>query len=358
MKERMKTELNVEMKDLKLVNVKFDDSDKEYTFLYPFKKLENGMYVIVQNMLDENEMYSPAQIISILDKEVSISDVQERAFVQGFFTERDSDYNCKTKIENYLFEMRVQNKIFETNLINYATQILNNVIKNNIEDFTTNNLDYKYETQPTFNYKLKSDSYFKKTILQHGRSKSDLNVVLILNKSIEKFYFQNDFLDLFDFKNNKSSIFYSIDCSTISKTDENAPGYVVSEHPLRRQDLALTQDDYFVIIEDLKKNKKIEILDNIFKTKTQNLLKKFNVLNEELFIILHDYGYRWFSNGHETIASILNYLLKKQEDVTTNYSNYKNTYFKFSTEKSENNVALLSFVNKDNKEVTIYVERI
>ena len=149
MKERMKTELNVEMKDLKLVNVKFDDSDKEYTFLYPFKKLENGMYVIVQNMLDENEMYSPAQIISILDKEVSISDVQERAFVQGFFTERDSDYNCKTKIENSLFEMRVQNEIFETNLINYATQILNNVIKNNIEDFTTNNLDFKYKTQAT-----------------------------------------------------------------------------------------------------------------------------------------------------------------------------------------------------------------
>lgn len=29
MKDRMKTELNVEMKDLKLVNVKFDDSDKE-----------------------------------------------------------------------------------------------------------------------------------------------------------------------------------------------------------------------------------------------------------------------------------------------------------------------------------------
>ena len=51
-------------------------------------------------------------------------------------------------------------------------------------------------------------------------------------------------------------------------------------------------------------------------------------------------------------------MLKEQEDITTNYSDYKNTYFKFSTEKSENNVALLSFVNKDNKEVTIYVERI
>lgn len=358
MKERMKTNLNVELKDLKLVNVKFDDSDKEYTFLYPFKKLENGMYVIVQNMLDENEIYSSAQIVSILDKEVNVSDVQERAFVQGFFAERDCDYNCKTKIENSLFEMRVQNEIFETNLINYATQILNNVIKNNIEDFTTNNLDFKYKTQPAINYKLKSDSYFKKTTLQHGRSRSDLNVVLILNKSIESFYFENTFLDIFDFKNNKSSIFYDIDCSTISKTDKNAPNYVVSEQPLNCQDLALTQDDYFVIIQDLNQKETRERLDNIFKTKTSNLLKKFNVLNEELFIILHGWGYRKFDNGYETIASILNYLIKRQEDITTNFSDCKNTYFKFSTEKSENNIALLSFVNKDNKGVTIYVERI
>lgn len=78
MKERIKTELNVEMKDLKLVNVKFDDSDKEYTFLHPFKKVEIGQYVIVQNMLDENKTYSPARIVGILDKEVTISDVQER----------------------------------------------------------------------------------------------------------------------------------------------------------------------------------------------------------------------------------------------------------------------------------------
>ena len=358
MKERMKTNLNVELKDLKLVNVKFDDSDKEYTFLHPFKKVEIGQYVIVQNMLDESKIYSPAQIVSILDKEVSISDVQERAFVQGYFYILHAERNFELNLKNYDLKMRKQDEIFETNLINYATQILNNIIKNNIEDFTNDKFQFKYTTQPLISYKLKVDGYYKKMDLYHGEQKGCLNIVLS-NKNKDSFYFEEYFLDLFDIQNhNTSSIFYDIDFSTISKTDENAPGYVVSEHPLHHHDLALTQDDYFVIIENLNGKETIERLDNIFKTKTPNLLKKFNVLNEELFIILHSRGHIIFNNSFDTIASILNYLLKEQESVTTNFSGCKNTYFKFSTEKSENNVALLSFVNKDNKEITIYVERI
>ncbi|MBF1275589.1 hypothetical protein [Parvimonas micra] len=356
MKERMKTELNVEMKDLKLVNVKFDDSDKEYTFLHPFKKVEIGQYVIVQNMLDENKTYSPARIVGILDKEVTISDVQERAFVQGYFYIFHSEQNLELNFKNYDLKMRQQDEIVETNLINYATQILNNILKNNIEDFTNDDIDFKYITQPSINHKFKNDGYYKKMDLYHGELRKRLHVVLISNKNKECLYFEEKQLELTDINNhNTSSIFYETSCSN---KYENNPDYVISDYPLSYHDLALTQDDVFVIIKDLNKSNSIKRLNCIFKPGKQNLLKEFNVLNEELFIILHNKGYRYFNDNSNTIAELLNSLIKEQKDIITDLYDLENADFKFSTEKNKNNVELLSFVNKDNEEVIIYVERI
>lgn len=356
MKERMKTELNVEMKDLKLVDVKFDDSDKEYTFLYPFKKLEIGMYVIVQNMFDEDKTYSPARIVSILNKEVTISDVQERAFVQGYFYIFHSEQNLELKIKNYDLKMKQQDEIVETNLINYATQTLNNVIENNTEDFTNNDFDYKYITQPSINHKFKNDGCYKKMDLYHGEIRKRLHVVLISNKSKECFYFEEKLLELTDINNsNTSLIFYETSC--LNKY-EDIPDYVISDYPLAYHDLVLTQDDVFVIIKDLHRNGSIKTVNRIFKPKKQNLLKEFNVLNEELFIILHNKGYKYFNDNSDTIAKLLNSLIEEQKDIITDLYDLENENFRFSTKKSKNNIALLSFVNKDNEEVIIYVERI
>lgn len=258
--------------------------------------------------------------------------------------------------ENFINFKNHKRNIFCKLILNNELKDIINYQKIKLKSIRENKKNFNKENYLFFNAAGKKYEYH---ILQHRLlqyKKMRLHVVLISNKNKECLYFEEKHLELTDINNhNTSSIFYE---TSYSNKYENNPDYVISDYPLAYHDLALTQDDVFVIIKDLNKSNSIKRLNCIFKPGKQNLLKEFNILNEELFIILHNKGYRYFNDNSDTIAELLNSLIKEQKDIITDLYDLENTDFKFSKEKNKNNVALLSFVNKDNEEVIIYVERI
>ena len=359
MKEKLIMNVVLEIENLKLVDVSFikgKNKYKHYIFIYPFGEPRNGEYVLVQDMINDDKIYSLARITYVYPDDVKLCHLQAHAFVQGSFFKVDT---CSDKeqhnvvIEDFDVEMKKNDKIVDSNFMDYILENINEYAK------TENK-------SPKIYFKSKSQNIFKKHKIflnpYTSLNKNDFYLKLIKDDKIETLEFEECFLEDGDIINNTNKIlfpykFYSI----LPNKLYSDTSYIVSKDHLSVNDIVLTKNDIFHLI-----NEKIEIkyLDTVFGPNNSNLLKTVEILNDAFLKFHANGGYNYCkipSRNSRYVYSfdeVLNILLHEDCDsLEVKFEDIENM-FKFSLEKTKINIALLRFINKNDEEVVIYVERI
>ena len=112
MKERIITNIDLEIENLKLVDVSFTSGKnkyKSYIFIYPFGEPRNGEYVLVQDMINDDRMYSLARITYVYPDDVKLYHLQAHTLVQGCFFKIDAGSDKEQHnldIENFNVKMK------------------------------------------------------------------------------------------------------------------------------------------------------------------------------------------------------------------------------------------------------------
>ncbi len=359
MKERIITNIDLEIENLKLVDVSFTSGKnkyKNYIFIYPFGEPRNGEYVLVQDMINDDKIYSLARITYVYPDDVKLHHLQAHAFVQGSFFKVDIGSDKEQHnvvIEDFDVEMKKNDKIVDSNFMDYILENINEYAK------TENK-------SPKIYFKSKSQNIFKKHKIflnpYTSLNKNHLYLKLITKDKIETLEFEECFLKDDDIISNKNRIFFPYKFYSILPNKlYSDTSYIVSKDHLSVNDIVLTKNDIFHLISE---EIEIKYLDTVFGPDNSNLLNTVEILNDSFIKFHANGGYNYCkipSRNSRYVYSfdeVLNILLHEDYDsLEVKFEGIENM-FKFSLEKNKINKALLSFVNKDNKEVVIYVERI
>lgn len=359
MKERIITNLDLEIENLKLVDVSFTSGKnkyKNYIFIYPFGEPRNGEYVLVQDMINDDRMYSLARITYVYPDDVKLCHLQAHALVQGSFFKvdvRSDKEQHDIDIEDFDVEMKKNEKIVDSNFMNYILENINEYAK------TENK-------SPKIYFKSKSQNIFKKHKIflnpYTSLKKNHLYLKLITKDKIETLAFEECFLKDDDIISNEDKMFFPYKCySILPNKMYSDTSYVVSKNHLSVNDIVLTKNDIFHLISE---EIEIKYLDTVFGPDNSNLLNTVEILNDSFIKFHGSGGYNYCkipSRNSRYVYSfdeVLNILLHEDYDsLEVKFEGIENM-FKFSLEKNKINKALLSFINKNNEEITIYVERI
>ena len=343
MKKKLIMNVVLEIEKLKLIDVSFINGkniNKNYIFIYPFGEPRNGEYVLVQDMINDDKIYSLARITYVYPDDVKLCHLQAHAFVQGSLFKVDT---CSDKeqhnvvIEDFDVEMKKNDKIVDSNFMDYILENINEYAK------TENK-------SPKIYFKSKSQNIFKKHKIflnpYTSLNKNHLYLKLIKDDKIETLEFEECFLE---------------DGDIISNTNKRFFPYKVSKDHLSVNDIVLTKNDIFHLISE---EIEIKYLDTVFGPNNSNLLNTVEILNDSFIKFHANGGYNYCkipSRNSRYVYSfdeILNILLHEDCDsLEVKFEDIENM-FKFSLEKTKYNIALLRFINKNDKEVVIYVERI
>ena len=236
-------------------------------------------------------------------------------------------------------------------------------------DYILENINEYAKTEnksPKIYFKSKSQNIFKKHKIflnpYTSLKKNHLYLKLITKDKIETLEFEECFLKDDDIISNKNRIFFPYKFYSILPNKlYSDTSYIVSKDHLSVNDIVLTKNDIFHLISE---EIEIKYLDTVFGPDNSNLLNTVEILNDSFIKFHANGGYNYCkipSRNSRYVYSfdeVLNILLHEDYDsLEVKFEGIENM-FKFSLEKNKINKALLSFVNKDNKEVVIYVERI
>lgn len=359
MKERIITNIDLEIENLKLVDVSFTSGNnkyKNYIFIYPFGEPKKGEYVLVQDMINEDRIYSLARITYVYPDGVKLCDLQAHALIQGSFFKvgvcSDKEQH-NVDIEDFDVEMKQNDKIVDSNFMDYILENINEYVK------TENK-------SPKVYFKSKSQNIFKKHKIflnpYTSLNKNYLYLKLITKDRIETLEFEECFLKDDDIVNNTKKIFFPYKCySILPNKMYSDTSYVISKDHLSVNDIVLTKNDIFHLISE---EIEIKYLDTVFGPDNSNLLNTVEILNDAFIKFHGNGGYNYCkipSRNSRYVYSfdeVLNILLHEDYDfLEVKFEGIENM-FKFSLEKTKTNIALLRFINKNNEEIVIYVERI